>query len=53
MQPVGRGHEFRPGVLEQLELMMEMVDRSDALPLGPAPQRARYQDGDPQYDYEY
>src|SRR5580692_11689687 len=33
--------------------MMEMVDRSDALPLGPAPPRARRQDGDPQYDYDY
>ena len=43
VQPVGGRDRLRAGVLEQLELMMEMVDGPDALALAESPPNARRQ----------
>jgi hypothetical protein len=44
MQPVRRADQFRSGVFEQVQLMMEMVDRTDTVAFGKTPIEARRQD---------
>jgi hypothetical protein len=52
METVRRRHQLGPGVFEQLQLVVEMVDGPRALTFGTAPPRAGYQHDYPQYDYE-
>ena len=52
VQPVGRADQFRSGVFEQVELVMEVVDRTYPVAFGNTPIEARRQHQYPQYDYE-
>ena len=53
MQPVGRCDRLGSGVLEKLQLMVEVLDGTDALTFAEPSPHARRQDRHPQHRYEY